>query len=143
MTRPFHAESDRVRAALSVIPAEDYKTWVDMAFAIKNGLGEAGFDLWDAWSRSAANYDERAARATWKSAREDGGKTLASLFWLARQHGFDPAAWRSDPARRDVDEPVNPARSGRDQAGRDRRTRRAQTDLAARHRATTEQARML
>lgn len=142
MNRPFYAESDRVRAALSVIPADDYKTWVDMAFAVKNGLGEAGFDLWDAWSRSAANYDERAARATWKSAREDGGKTLASLFWLARQHGLDPAAWRGDPAGRDV-EPVNPARDGRDQAGRDRRRRRAQTDLAARHQATAEQARML
>ena len=82
-------ESDRVRAALAVIPAEDYATWVDMAFAVKQGLGETGFDLWDEWSRTAHNYEARAARATWRSAEEAGGKTLASLFWLARQHGFD------------------------------------------------------
>jgi putative DNA primase/helicase len=82
-------ETARVRAALAVIPADDYGTWLDMAFALKNGLGDAGLEIWDEWSRTAANYDERAARTTWRSAKETGGKTLASLFWLARQHGFD------------------------------------------------------
>ncbi|AFT86206.1 DNA primase/helicase [Paraburkholderia phenoliruptrix BR3459a] len=82
-------ETARVRAALAVIPADDYGMWVDMAFALKNGLGDAGFEIWDEWSRTAGNYDERAARVTWRSAKESGGKTLASLFWLARQHGFD------------------------------------------------------
>ncbi|RQV59890.1 DNA replication protein [Burkholderia cenocepacia] len=82
-------ETARVRAALAVISAEDYGTWVDMAFALKHGLGDAGFEIWDEWSRTAGNYDERAARTTWRSVKESGGKTLASLFWLARQHGFD------------------------------------------------------
>ncbi|WP_118181182.1 PriCT-2 domain-containing protein [Paraburkholderia phosphatilytica] len=84
------SEADRVRAALAVIPAEDYTTWIGMAFAVKAGLGEDGFGIWDAWSRTAHNYSERAARAAWRSAGADGRKTLASLFWLARQHGFDP-----------------------------------------------------
>jgi putative DNA primase/helicase len=82
-------ETARVRAALSVIPAHDYVTWVDMAFALKHGFGDAGFEIWDEWSRTAGNYNERTARTTWRSAKESGGKTLASLFWLARQHGFD------------------------------------------------------
>ncbi|KWO47955.1 DNA replication protein [Burkholderia sp. MSMB1459WGS] len=94
MSGPFVSEAERVRAALSTIPAEDYTTWVDMAFAVKHGLGDAGFDLWDAWSQTAPNYDARAARATWRSASEKGGKTLASLFWLASQHGFDLAGSR-------------------------------------------------
>ncbi|TAL93126.1 MAG: DNA replication protein [Paraburkholderia sp.] len=89
MSQPYVDETARVRAALAVIPADDYGTWVDMAFALKNGLGNAGFEVWDEWSRTAANYNERAARTTWRSAKETGGKTLASLFWLARQHGFD------------------------------------------------------
>jgi putative DNA primase/helicase len=89
MSQPYVDETARVRAALAVIPADDYGTWVDMAFALKNGLGDAGFEIWDEWSRTAANYNERAARSTWRSAKETGGKTLASLFWLARQHGFD------------------------------------------------------
>lgn len=89
MSIPYVNETSRVRAALAVIPAEDYGTWVDMAFALKHGLGDAGFEIWDEWSRTAGNYDERAARTTWRSVKESGGKTLASLFWLARQHGFD------------------------------------------------------
>jgi len=89
MTTPYVNEADRVRAALAVIPADDYETWVDMAFALKHGFGDEGFEIWDAWSRTAANYNERAARTTWRSVRESGGKTLSTLFWHARQHGFD------------------------------------------------------
>ncbi|WP_105132005.1 PriCT-2 domain-containing protein [Burkholderia sp. BE12] len=91
MNGPFVSETERVRAALSTIPADDYTTWVDMAFAVKQGFGDAGFDLWDAWSQTASNYDARAARVTWRSASKNGGKTLASLFWLASRHGFDLA----------------------------------------------------
>ncbi|WP_082746890.1 PriCT-2 domain-containing protein [Burkholderia sp. MSMB1826] len=91
MNSPFVSETERVRAALSTIPADDYTTWVDMAFAVKQGFGDAGFDLWDAWSQTASNYDARAARVTWRSASQNGGKTLASLFWLANRHGFDLA----------------------------------------------------
>ncbi|KVW76231.1 PriCT-2 domain-containing protein [Burkholderia ubonensis] len=89
MTTPKVEETDRARAALAVIPADDYDTWVDMAFALKQGFGDEGFEIWDAWSRTAANYNERAARTTWRSVSASGGKTLATLFWQARRHGFD------------------------------------------------------
>ncbi|WP_035546126.1 PriCT-2 domain-containing protein [Burkholderia sp. 9120] len=89
MNTPHVDEAARARAALAVIPADDYGTWVDMAFALKQGFGDEGFEIWYEWSRTAGNYSERAARTTWRSADASGGKTLASLFWLARQHGFD------------------------------------------------------
>ncbi|AXL53646.1 DNA replication protein [Paraburkholderia caffeinilytica] len=89
MNAPHVDEAARARAALAVIPADDYGTWVDMAFALKQGFGDEGFEIWDEWSRTAGNYNERAAHTTWRSADASGGKTLASLFWLARQHGFD------------------------------------------------------
>lgn len=89
MSARYQDEAERVRAALATIPAEDYATWVEMAFALRQGFGEAGFDIWDEWSRSAHNYSERAAHVTWRSVRVSEGKTLASLFWLAQQHGFD------------------------------------------------------
>ncbi|RQS48525.1 DNA replication protein [Burkholderia sp. Bp8989] len=89
MTTPYMHDADRARAALAVIPADDYQTWVDMAFALKQGFGDEGFEIWDAWSRTAANYNERAARTTWRSVSASGGKTLATLFWQARRHGFD------------------------------------------------------
>jgi putative DNA primase/helicase len=89
MNSPQIDEAARARAALAVIPADEYGTWVDMAFALKQGFGDEGFEIWDEWSRTAGNYNERAARTTWRSVEASGGKTLASLFWLARQHGFD------------------------------------------------------
>jgi putative DNA primase/helicase len=89
MNAPHVDEAARARAALAVIPADDYGTWVDMAFALKQGFGDEGFEIWDEWSRTASNYNERAARTTWRSADASGGKSLASLFWLAREHGFD------------------------------------------------------
>jgi len=68
MTTPSVDEAARARAALAVIPSENYTTWVDMAFALKQGFGDAGYDIWDEWSRRAHNYSERAARVTWRSA---------------------------------------------------------------------------
>ncbi|CAG9262472.1 DNA primase [Paraburkholderia unamae] len=89
MSTSYANEAERARAALAAVPADDYATWVDMAFALKHGFGDEGFEIWDAWSRTAAKYNERAARTTWRSASASGGKTLATLFWHARQHGFD------------------------------------------------------
>ena len=103
-------EAARARAALAVIPADDYATWVDMAFALKHGFGDAGFDIWDTWSQSAPNYSERAARTTWRSARASGGKTLASLFWLAQQHGFDLSPSVHDTAGRLDEAAASPTR---------------------------------
>ena len=61
MSTPHVDETSRVRAALAVIPAEDYGTWVDMAFALKHGMGDAGFEIWDEWSRTAAPEAGRRA----------------------------------------------------------------------------------
>jgi putative DNA primase/helicase len=120
MNAQYLSEEERARAALAMIPAEDYMTWVDMAFALKQGFGEAGFDIWDEWSRTAHNYSERAARVTWRSAGESGGKTLASLFWLAQQHGFDV---RGSRAAMDLAERLrmSPPRPSVDQARQDGR----------------------
>lgn len=120
MNMRYLSEEERACAALAMIPAQDYATWVDMAFALKQGFGEAGFPIWDEWSRTAHNYSERAARVTWRSAGESGGKTLASLFWLAKQHGFDVSGSRAamNPAERLR---MSPPRPAVDRAGQDGR----------------------
>ncbi|WP_249216108.1 AAA family ATPase [Burkholderia cenocepacia] len=82
-----YADEERIRAALSHVPADDRDTWVQMGMAIKAELGEAGFDFWDDWSRSASSYSEADARSVWKSFRS-GGITIASLFKRAIEHGY-------------------------------------------------------
>ncbi|ABI87962.1 hypothetical protein CH72_2390 [Burkholderia ambifaria AMMD] len=82
-----NVEQERMRAALSHVPADDRDTWVQMGMAIKAEFGEAGFDFWDDWSRSASNYSEADAKSVWKSFRS-GGITIASLFKRAIEHGY-------------------------------------------------------
>ncbi|KVN27337.1 topoisomerase [Burkholderia pyrrocinia] len=82
-----YAEEERIRAALSHVPADDRDTWVQMGMAIKAELGEDGFDFWDDWSRSASSYNEADAKSVWKSFRS-GGITIASLFKRAIEHGY-------------------------------------------------------
>jgi putative DNA primase/helicase len=54
----------------------------------QGGNREDGFELWDHWSRSSARYRETDARDVWRSMRPDGGISLATLFFEAKEHGY-------------------------------------------------------
>ncbi|OSI10946.1 LPD7 domain-containing protein [Neisseria zoodegmatis] len=83
---------EEVRAALSYIATPSgHDDWYPMAFAIKDALGENGFELWDEWSRQGEGYNRSIAKSTWKSATpKAGGITAATLFKLARDNGYRP-----------------------------------------------------
>ena len=86
-------EHDQIADALYFVPPYQRDLWVAMAMAIKNGMGEAGFDLWDAWSRQDTRprphgYSQRDAKAVWQSVRAQGKTTIASLFAVAQEHGW-------------------------------------------------------
>ena len=83
----------RIQAALSFIPSDARETWLSMAMAIKSEVGDEGFDVWDAWSRTSDSYNQAAARSVWKSCR-GSGITIGSLFHEAKRHG-----WRDDDAQ--------------------------------------------
>jgi putative DNA primase/helicase len=90
---------ERIRGALSFIPADDRETWLRAGMAIKSELGDAGFDLWDAWSRQADSYDAKDARDVWRSLKANGGVTAGTLFHEAKANG-----WRDDGAHRKPEE---------------------------------------
>lgn len=98
MNAPQRAPGDDIRAALAYLDAHDRETWVCMAMAIKSELGEAGFPIWDDWSRTADNYQPKAARSVWKSIKPAGRITIASLFAEAIQHGYRPTAPYKPPS---------------------------------------------
>ena len=87
-------DPERVRSALSAIPAHDRDLWLHMSMAVKAGLGEAGFPLWDVWSQSAENYKDQDARDVWKSINAQGGIGIGTLFHVAKEHG-----WQDDSKR--------------------------------------------
>ena len=79
---------DTIREALHFIPAHDRELWLRIGMAIKSELSDAGFKLWDEWSRTTDNYDPKAARTTWRSITPDGGVIIGTLYHEAQQHGF-------------------------------------------------------
>ena len=76
--------------ALKYISAEDRKVWLTMGMAIKSKLGDAGFYIWDNWSQTGSNYNQKDAQATWRSIDSDGGINIATLFYIAKECGYAP-----------------------------------------------------
>jgi putative DNA primase/helicase len=74
--------------ALQYVNADDRDTWLKMAMAVKSELGDHGFEIWDQWSRTSGQYNERDARHVWKSCNAHGNVTIGSLLFEAKQGGF-------------------------------------------------------
>lgn len=79
------------RAALSHIPASlDRDEWARVAMALKSEWPDAtGFALFDEWSQTDPDrYNARDTRSTWQSVKAGGKVGIATLFHLAKRHGF-------------------------------------------------------
>ncbi|MFE1601590.1 PriCT-2 domain-containing protein [Methylobacterium sp. ID0610] len=80
-----------IAEALEHIPNDfDYDGWVKVGFALYNGLGEAGRDLWERWSASSPRNDAELTAKKWSTFAQGRSVSVATLFWHAAQNG-----WRS------------------------------------------------
>ncbi|MDQ0017832.1 P4 family phage/plasmid primase-like protein [Variovorax boronicumulans] len=78
-------EQERILAALAVIPADDRQTWLCVGMALHHwDASDAGYTVWDAWSRTSTKHDADIQRSTWDAFKPKGGVTLGSLFYLAK-----------------------------------------------------------
>ena len=78
-------DPESVLQALRFIPADDYKTWLDIGMALKS----SGFDLdlWDEWSKSPSNTRRAFAMQNGNHSNEKIG--IGTLFHIAKEHGFE------------------------------------------------------
>ena len=121
--------SDTLTAALYSILADDRETWVTMAMAIKSDRGEAGFTMWDTWSRQSDQYKAADARAVWCSVKPTGGITIATLYHMAKENGWaGQAPVMPRPTPEEIHRGQEQAR--REEEGRERAARRA-ADVAS------------
>jgi putative DNA primase/helicase len=87
---------DRARDALYVInPACGYQDWLSIGWALRDGLGETAFALWDTWSSSAGGKypGEKALQSHWRSFKPSGkppDEALAVVFKRAIEAGWKP-----------------------------------------------------
>lgn len=115
---------DQIRDALAHIPADlPRDEWARVGMGLKSEFGEAGFDMFDAWSATGQNYDARATRDTWRSIKAGGRVTIGTLLHLAKQHGFRPAEAAPQqppsPEARKAQEAERAERDAREQAARE------------------------
>ena len=94
--RPYTPEREAdLRAALSLLPNDDRKQWVDFGHALK-AMGWAGdhadaaFDLWREWSEhDYENFDEDDCYKRWKGFRPRGAVSVATIFFRAKEVAGD------------------------------------------------------
>lgn len=91
------SDYDNIQNALNHIDPQDRETWFRMGAAIKDELGENGFEMWDNWSRQASNYKQTDAQAVWKSIKT-GHIHIATLFKAARENGYRPETPYTPPS---------------------------------------------
>jgi len=96
------SDIDDIRSALSYIDSHDRDTWWQVGAAVKDELGENGYDLWDEWSQRADNYDNRAAKSTWKSLKP-GSFSIGTVWKLAQQNGWQPTKPYTPPSAEELE----------------------------------------
>lgn len=99
--KPIQALTPRIAArvmeALLHIKLEvDKNTHISVGMGLKNSFGEAGFALWDAWSKPSTHYKgPQALRAVWVRFTR-AGYTVKTVFYYAKQQGWDSKAKKID-----------------------------------------------
>lgn len=68
-----------VQDALLYIPNEDYDLWVSIGKACYS-LGNAGFSLWDTWSRGSSKYNQAEMPNKWQSFSSGAQYQAAFIF---------------------------------------------------------------
>lgn len=128
-------------SALSFVPPHDRDTWVKMGMAIKSEFAEDGFDVWDAWSQGADSYDQRAARAVWRSISAAGKISIGSLFHEAAANGWRDNGEHRGPLTEQEKADLRKARAARDAAAfaEERRKQEGYLSAAAAAQAVIEQ----
>lgn len=98
------ADTSRIVAALSYIPANARETWVKMGMAVKSELGDdEGFSIWSDWSQSDESYNERDAKAVWRGINPNGKTSIATLFYEAQKNGWQDTRERLTLSQAEID----------------------------------------
>jgi hypothetical protein len=66
----------------------DYRDWIKIGFALYDGLGNSGRDLWEAWSATYPGNDPRVTSEKWPTFAKGHSAKVATLFWFAQQNGW-------------------------------------------------------
>lgn len=121
---------ENIRAALSsVSPDLARDEWVKVGMAVKDGLGDDGFLLFDEWSQGGQTYNSADIKDAWKSFKSNGKTTIATLWRTALDRGWKPdsAAYQETEAERQEREQKRKAKEAIDRANAEKKAKQAAT----------------
>lgn len=86
---------EQLQGALPYIDPQllEYCQWRDVGFALKHGLGDDGFDMFQEWSlRDPVRFSEKANENFWEDIKGTTKTpvTVGYIYKLAKQHGWSP-----------------------------------------------------
>ena len=96
------ADHDLIASALAHIPNDDlpYDDWIKVGFALHAGLGLEGSGMWNDWSAQSSKNDPAITAEKWPSFAAGRSIGVGTLFWMARQNGWErPKATRKRAER--------------------------------------------
>jgi Primase C terminal 2 (PriCT-2)/RepB DNA-primase from phage plasmid/Family of unknown function (DUF5906) len=88
-----HAPADikLLNEALDIIPSDEYQIWFEVGSALAHELGEAGFELFERWSRKSEKYNKAHCERKWRECEKVSKFTAGTIFHYATK--IDPT-WR-------------------------------------------------
>jgi len=97
-------EENSIRAALAYLNPDDRDEWIKAGMAIKAGLGESGYSVWNDWGQDSPAHKERDAQTVWRSFKRNG-VGLGTLFSMAGDRGWqcprpEPRKAASEPEQK-------------------------------------------
>jgi putative DNA primase/helicase len=116
---------EEIERALYYINAAEREIWIRAGMALKSAMGEEGFETFDNWSSSAANYNKKDAKTTWKSLKIDGAVTIATVFYLAMKNGYVPLQVEKPALTSNVSRQLDDSGLGKAQSDTDKREKAA------------------
>ena len=74
--------------------AESYDDYLHLGFALANGLGDDGRDLFHQLCAQSGKYNQADCEKKWQEclSKQDGRTTIASFYKMAQQAGVDLSA---------------------------------------------------
>lgn len=87
---PTDIDTDRLRAALYFIPADDRETWLKVGGALHDSGIPNAREIWDEWSQKSSKFNAIDQDKTWKSFDRQISNCagIGTIFFLAKKYGF-------------------------------------------------------
>lgn len=87
----LRGDPDALADAMRFVPNADlpYEAWLGIGYGLKGGLGDAGWGLFEEFSRSSSKNNPAETRRTWKAIKADR-KGAGTIYYLAMKNGWKP-----------------------------------------------------